>query len=237
MEKGRCAVTLTASSGVLLDFGGHGCAIDALHGKKTRSWSTVTPDMLPALWSAFGPEGPELVLATHGHPDHFSPVLWGEALRRWSGAVFISPEGGGRTIAPMGLTFRCRVGDMELEARRLTHEGREYADTPHWGYLISCLGVTVLHAGDCAVCAPELADWLDGRRPDIAVLDFPWLTLSRGRRFAEEVIRPEHLFLCHLPFAPDDTEGYRAAAMAAAAGETVIPDVRCLLEPFQRETI
>ena len=45
MEKGRCAVTLTASSGVLLDFGGHGCAIDALHGKKTRSWSTVTPDM------------------------------------------------------------------------------------------------------------------------------------------------------------------------------------------------
>jgi L-ascorbate metabolism protein UlaG (beta-lactamase superfamily) len=230
----KVKVTLTASSGVLLDFGGEGCAIDALHDEKQRSWSTVTPDMLPGIWTAFGPEGPELVLATHGHPDHFSSGLWAQAQERWQGAAFVSPAGGGRTVNPAGLSS-FSVGGIRVETRPLPHEGAEYAGTPHYGYLVECGGFTVLHAGDCAVAAAELETWLAGRSPDLAVLDFPWLTLTRGRKFTEEVIRPKHLLLCHLPFAADDIDGYRAAAASAAGRESVIADVRCLTRPFQTE--
>jgi L-ascorbate metabolism protein UlaG (beta-lactamase superfamily) len=138
-------------------------------------------------------------------------------------------------VRPLGGSFGFSVGELTVEARRLPHEGREYADTVNWGFLLTCGGFTVLHAGDCAVGAPELASLLDGREPDLAILDFPWFTLSRGRRFTEETVRPKHLLLCHLPFAEDDSEGYRPAAAAAAQRTSSIDDVRCLMEPFQRE--
>lgn len=228
------AVTLTANAGVLMRFPcGAGCAVDALHDEKQRGWSTVTPEMLPRIWSAFGPEGPGLVMATHSHPDHFSPRLWAEARKMWPGAVLVSPEGEEGALRPQGELFSFEAGGFSVEARRLPHEGREYAGVPHYGYLISREGFTVLCAGDCAVCAPALAEWLGGRRPDLAILDFPWLTLTRGRRYTEDIIRPRRLFLCHLPFEGDDLGGYLPAALAAAGKETEIGDVRCLTRPFE----
>ena len=59
-------------------------------------------------------------------------------------------------------------------------------------------GFRVLVTGDCKLCAPELAEFLQEDGPvDLAILDFPWLTLPRGRRFVQEHIRPKALLVCH----------------------------------------
>ena len=48
-----------------------------------------------------------------------------------------------------------------------------------------------------------------------AVMPFPWVTLPKGRAFVEEVIRPRHLLVHHLPLPEDDLYGYRPATEAA----------------------
>ena len=71
---------------------------------------------------------------------------------------------------------------------------------------------------------------------DLAILDFPWLTLPWGRRFVQEHIRPKTLLVCHLPFSGDDLYGYRTAALKSAPLLENV-DVRLLQEPLQQETL
>lgn len=231
-----CEISLTANAGVLTVFGGARAAFDALHDRIVPGWSALTPGLTARVWPAFGPAGPELVCVTHTHPDHYTADLWAEAHRRWPGAVFVGPVSDGATRVPGPEGLDLAVSGARLEVRRLPHESEAYAGVPHYGYLLTVLGRTLLFPGDCAVAAPALSDWLAGRRIDVAVLNFPWLTLTRGRVFTEEVLRPGHVLLCHLPFAGDDTEGYRDAAVKAAARSRV-PDVRCLLSPLEPERI
>ena len=66
---------------------------------------------------------------------------------------------------------------------------RDSAAVPHYGAILEREGFRILLAGDCAIAAQELADFVDGASIDLAVLPFPWITLPRGRAFVEQVIR------------------------------------------------
>lgn len=81
-----------------------------------------------------------------------------------------------------------------------------------------------------------MAEWLGGRSIDLALLDFPWVTLRRGREFIHRYIRPGHVLVNHLPFQEDEQCNYRSAAeKGAALLRQTVPDVRLLTEPFQTE--
>lgn len=124
-----------------------------------------------------------------------------------------------------------------MDFMRLTHEGEQYREVPHYGCILEYDGFRVLIAGDCAVADPQLRDFIGGRPIDLALLNFPWVTLRKGRHFIEQAIRPEHLVVYHLPFPHDDRWGYRDAAVKGAGQLQGVPDVRLLLEPFQREIL
>ena len=146
----------------------------------------------------------------------------------------------GDDTAGLMLTNPNTVGifdDNILEITRLVHEGALYKDVPLYGCILEYDGFRVLITGDCAVADPKVADFVNGRHIHLALLNFPWVTLRKGRRFVEEVLRPDHLLVYHLPFAHDDRWGYREAAVKWAAQVTGVPDVRVLLEPFQREIL
>lgn len=233
-----CQVTLSANAGVALDFGGLRVWVDALHDEKVPGFSTVTP----ALWAAMRAHpafaAPDLLFFTHCHPDHFSERLAREALDLWPRAKIVLPEDRfpGQALLS-GRRERVRLPDLTLDFIRLTHEGPRYAGKPHYGCILESRGFRVLLTGDCKLCAPELAEFLQEDGPvDLAILDFPWLTLPRGRRFVQEHIRPRTLLVCHLPFPEDDIYGYRTAALKSAPllGGT---DVRLLEKPFQQEIL
>ena len=161
-----------------------------------------------------------------------------EALDLWPQAKIVLPEDRfpGQALLS-GRRERVRLPELTLGFIRLTHEGPRYADKPHYGCILESRGTRVLITGDCRLCAPELAEFLAEDGPiDLAILDFPWLTLPRGRRFVQEHIRPKMLLVCHLPFSGDDIYGYRAAALKSAPLLEGV-DVRLLSEPFQQETL
>lgn len=233
----HCTITLSANAGILLAWNGHKIWVDALHDKPTDGFSSVSP----ALWAqmrtsaAFAP--PDLLCFTHCHTDHYSRGLAEEAKALWPSAKLVLPQ---REFDDQLLLTgdEARFSDSGLTLRflRLPHEGAAYAAVPHSGLLLSDGRFTILISGDCEVASPTLTRRLDNVPVDLAILDFPWLTLRKGRRYVQEVLRPRHLLLYHLPFPADDTNGYLEAARRAVE-LTDLPDVRLLSRPLQQELV
>lgn len=230
-------ITFSANAGVALRLGGLRLWVDALHEEAVPGFSTLSSQLQAAVESHPDFADPNLIFCTHCHPDHFSHRLIARAMERWPFAEVILPE---RQFESQLLLSRPRellvLPELSLQFVRLPHEGAQYADAAHYGCLLDHGGFRILIVGDCAVASPVLREFLLETGPvDLALLTFPWITLSRGRRFIREFIRPRHLAVCHLPFEQDDLYAYRRAALKAAE-ELPAEDLRLFLNPLQQES-
>lgn len=229
-------LTLNANAGLALQLADKRIWIDAAHSEKIPGMSALTEEQWQAALHHPAFAAPDLMFFTHCHGDHFSADRAAEAARLWPRAVLALPEQHleGQTLLS-GNRLRVRAGNTEFLFLRLTHEGAEYADVPHYGLLIDDGGYRILFTGDCEVASPELERQLDGTPVDLVVVDFPWVTLRKGREYLRDVLRPRQIAVCHLPFPADDGMGARQAALRAAA-QLPFAQVRLFLEPFQSET-
>lgn len=214
----RIKLTLSANAGGALHFGGHRLLIDALHSRKVPGFSTLDEKRQTAVFAHPDFVCPELICVTHCHPDHYSGELVERARALWPHAMVLLPE-------PTVLTF----GDMQIRYFPLPHDGAEYANTPHYGILLTCGGKNILIPGDCRLADETLLQAVDGRQIDLAILNFPWLTLKKGRECLHKQLQPKNCVFWHLPFAEDDLNGYRRSAEAA---QSQYP-VALLCDPFQ----
>lgn len=228
------SVTLSANAGVAIAFGGKRIWVDALHTEKQSGFSALTPALQSKMLHCDAFYDPDYICTTHCHPDHHSRALMQAAKQLWPKAKLFLPE---REFADQvlveGETYTFSDGDMTLEFIRLPHEGAQYAHVKHYGLLLQCAGKCILLAGDCATASPALAQALQGRQVDLAILDFPWVTLSKGREFVQTILRPKHLLVCHIPFAEDDVCSYRPAAQKSVEQLTKQMDIRLLWNPLQ----
>lgn len=227
---GNIRVTLSANAGVCVDICGKRVWVDALHDRKVAGFSAVTPQLLSALWDAPAFQQPDAICYTHCHPDHYSRKLTAQARTRWPEAALLLPED-----PVTGAYYDCPLGDVTLRFLRLPHEGAQYADTVHYGLLLLSPAGNVLVSGDCAVAAPELLRAVSGVELDAALLDFPWLTLNRGRAALED-LNAKNILLYHLPLPEDDQNGYLDSA-AKAVNRWQKGNARLLCNPLQTEIL
>ena len=231
----HCRITFSANAGMALQLRNKRILIDALHDKKVPPFSTVSP----ALWEQIRTHpdfvDPDVIFFTHCHEDHYSQALTMEAKRLWPGAVLVLPEQEfGAQYLLYGSETKFVVDEMVFRFLRLTHEGEQYVDVPHYGLLIEGPDFRILIAADCKLANPQLTKFLEGKPVDLAILEFPWITLRTGWNYVEEVLKPRHLLINHIPFPQDDLAGYRDAAIHAAKCRPE-EDIRLLLEPLQQE--
>ena len=226
-----CAVTLTVNADVVLEWRSHVIWVDALHAGGALGFSAVSPALWRQMRNMLPP--PDLLCFTHCHPDHYLFSLASEARALWPTAGIALPQRDfDGQIMLKGERIRLSGGGITLEFLRLPHEGLDNGDTPHYGLLLSDGAFRILIPGDCETASPFLLKHLEGISIDLAILNFPWITLRKGRHCLENVLRPRHLLLYHLPFAEDDVNGYLNAAFHAA--KTInLPDVRLLTRPLQ----
>lgn len=231
----KLSVTLSANAGISLSFGGAVIWIDALHSKKVPGFSTVDPALQQKIFCGGALSPPDVICFTHCHEDHYSRGLTEQAQDRWPGAQLILPRRDfARQTLLQGDDVWETVGGLTLHFFRTVHDGKEYVDVPHYGLLLSDGNHRILIAGDSALAEPRLAQVAGEAPVDTAVLNFPWITLRRGREFVKTCISPRYLCVYHLPFAEDDLNGYRDAARR---GATLLPDVQILDTPLQRAEI
>ena len=222
------SVTLSANAGVALHIGGHRIWVDALHTGKQPGFSTLTPQLQRQMLQVDSFQKPEYICYTHDHPDHYSKQLTEVAQNLNPRAQVLLPE------RDWGTERYFADGDLKLRFVRLPHEGEQYADVLHYGLIISCQGYNVLLSGDCAVASDALANGIKDIPIHLALLDFPWATLQKGRKFLQQYLVGAQIALIHLPFAEDDGNDYRIAAANAAK---LIPNCQLLCDPFETKRI
>ena len=233
---GSITVTLSANAGVAIQIAGKRIWVDALHSKKVPSFSTVSQELLIKLLNAPEFENPDAICYTHCHPDHFSREQTLQVLGKWPEAKIYLPQlQFPQQLLVEGEHPEFTLGDVTLRFLRLPHEGEHYADVVHYGLLLLSSRGNVLISGDCAVAAPELLEAVAGIPLDAAVLDFPWLTLNRGRA-ALESLNVKQILLYHLPFPEDDKNGFLDSAIKAA-DRWKKRNIKLLCNPLQTETI
>jgi L-ascorbate metabolism protein UlaG (beta-lactamase superfamily) len=218
-------VTLSANAGVSIQIGHHLIWVDTLHEDKQAGFSAVSTELFQKILSSDAFAAPEYICVTHDHPDHYSHRLVSRAWELWPA-----------TKLCIAKPIRINDGDLALEFIRLPHEGKQYAAVEHYGILISAYGKNILIAGDCETASPALKEAVGERTVDLAILNFPWVTLSKGRTFLTQTLKPKHILLCHLPFAQDDVNGFRKSAQRNAQLLSQM-DVRLLSEPLQTEIV
>ena len=213
-------VLYLGNEGVLISDGGRRVAIDALFGSGLADYQTVPETERTALESAQRIYGEiDLVLATHGHADHFDAAAVARHLAANPDALFVSTPFAVSAVTnlPDGAALAPRTRAL-LPAEGSTHEtiawrgvrvsvhqlhhGRELAKpVESLGFLVEIGGRRILHLGDTEATGDELAAALGRERGRIDLLLVPyWRLLSAdGRAELQRVLEPRKTAAFHVP--------------------------------------
>lgn len=219
---------LSANAGVCLCLGGQKVWVDALHRHSVSGFSSVDEGLFDSWMASFAVRAPDAICYTHCHPDHFSKDLTLLATKEYPNARLFLPEkmfDWQELVA--GECFEANLGALQLRFIKLPHEGEQYRDCLHYGILITAGDKRILIPGDCRLTDAALANAISGLDIDVALLDFPWLTLNKSKAFVATHIRPKNVILYHLPFEKDDVNGYLSSARRCGDG------IKLLCEPMQ----
>lgn len=196
-----CSITLTANAGCILKIKNRCILLDALHNEKTMDFSTLSCEMTERVFDLLRNNPPEFIAVTHRHPDHYSKPLIGRAMAEFPKARLIMPQKSETVYGP----------DWELLCVPLKHMG---SDEYNSGFLLKTRSISIFTAGDGDMKDAEVRKFCGGLRPDLALLNFPWLTTKAGREALKD-LQPRELVLLHMPLEEDDRWGYNKAAKAA----------------------
>ena len=231
----RCKITLVCNAGIVLEVGRTVIWSDVLHNNKAPRFSTVGPELADKVIDGGTVPGPDLLLYSHCHRDHYSRDLTERALTKWPQAQLVMPRedfpGKQQLLNQEEQEWFFR--GLRFRFGRLTHQGEQFADIINYGTIINANGFRILMAGDCTVDTDELESFVGQEHIDLAILSFPWVTRPSGREAIDEAIRPDRLVIYHLPFAEDDWAGLRTHTAGWATYIHNIADVRLLWEPWQ----
>ena len=210
-------VLLTANAGALICRGGKKVLVDALHCTKTYQFSRVPDELLKAIAGGVGDFADvDLLLYTHDHPDHYSKIWTQRCLERNPNLQMVSPirdfadrEGVHLITHPKE---ELEIAGIQVTCKKIQHDGSKYAGVPNYAYLLDLKGCHILLLGDGMLDAGAVRSAVEDWEVHLAILNFPFLTLKRGREIMEQAIRAQKYLFFHLPSIEDDVNGYAASA-------------------------
>ena len=205
----RCSVYHTANAGVYVESGSLRFLLDALPRHAVNGFEALTAQQAEVLLDTILP--PELFLVTHCHPDHYSDTFTALATERFPGMEVIRPW------LDISRSQLARAS-YRVQWFPLRHAHQESApQVQNYGYLLQTPELRIFCPGDADPRFPEVFELVDGLCPDLAILNFPWVTLPSARR-ALQAMAPRRIVLTHLPPASHDPLGFHRAVERAAAG-------------------
>lgn len=227
----------TANAGVLLRLPGFFGAVDAFHNKRTPPFSPVPTELMETLSSNGLLSGLQSVIVSHCHPDHCTLPEIRSAMALAPNAVLLAPEPlMDHQVLLTGPACHVHTDNVSMHFYRMRHDGLKYRSKALYGVVLDTGGRRVLMPGDCVDHA-DVERMTDSKETDVAILNFPWITLPKNRLFVDNVLRPKHLVIFHLPSPGDDTEGFLTATLKMADRLKHIQDVRILTHPGQEELL
>ncbi len=211
----KVKIALSANAGIALAVANVRIWVDFLHNSQVPGFSCMSSETLD-LVRCGKIQAPDILCVTHIHPDHCNVKLVKEFAGQNPDTKVLAPEKiTDDTVLVYGERFSYSLGDLQIQWLKLPHDGHLYRDCVHYGLLISVLDKHILIPADCAMGSDALGELVKELPVDAAFLNFPWITLKKGREFLAEVMKPKQVVVYHLPFAEDDCNRYRESAQKA----------------------
>ena len=216
--KAPLSLTYVANSGVLAAAGNVKVLIDALFDKPNPEYRAPAPEVLEKITKGTTPfDGVKAAFVTHNHPDHFDARVAIRFLETCRDALVVAPADAvaemrgaaadwarveRRVISidvAIGEQVTRNVGPIKVTAFRTPHSGGSDSPT-NIMYLLEFNGWRLFHEGDSPGNVEEYERLgLGSARVDLALVHF-WFPLEPNcARFLQEVLRPAHFALTHLP--------------------------------------
>ena len=230
---------LTANAGLLLNIEGKTVLLDAVHTGSQR-FSGVTDDVLDTVISGGGDFAHiDYMIITHDHPDHVSLRHVSRFLKSHPETAVFSPLKNiyGEHVYQLFLpSEKYSFGEDSFYFRNLVHDGIEYRDVRNYGGVMSIAGRKISFFGDAGIENIQLTDELSGGF-DLAIYNFPFLTLTKGREIIKKM-HPEECIICHIPFDYDDINGYYDSVQRVyEKHELNLPPMHVMREELKKEII
>lgn len=211
----------SVNSGLYLWDGKTGILVDCIHSGPEQGFSAMPVFLEKQLKEHTGLfSHVNGALFTHLHRDHFQrdglaklldvpepPQVYGPGLLETSAPVQMLRGG----------IFWVQFPGAQVFGMDTVHDGAQYRADPHQSYLICLGGESFFIAGD-ATLTPEdasvLSDFPSGE-VTAGFFNLYQLASPQGQEFIR-ILKPERIFLIHLPFREDDRYHYRSLARQIA---------------------
>lgn len=219
MNKDDIKLWHVANAGVILGLGNFNIGIDILCDQikpyrltpQEVENQVLDPEICPKL---------DYLIITHEHGDHFSRQKLINFLKGQPQVKVIS----NKTVAEeLGEYLDCsnlviagknrtestivRDGDIELRVFHSTHMGALYKEVINLCTIINWKGKKLLIPGDAEPRELLAGENLKDQKIDLMIVPFPYITLNSVRKAAKEKLRPDHIFVLHLPSEKHDRDG------------------------------
>jgi L-ascorbate metabolism protein UlaG (beta-lactamase superfamily) len=203
----RLEIVPIANAGVLLRCGADAMLVDALFREGVAGYETVAAAQRDALETGAGPfAGVRLILATHGHRDHFDPQAVARHLERNPRAEFWGTRetaGSVRILHPLRVREIGRHAARAFEGGRVTffpvpHNAPHRTTVEHSALLVEFCGQGVFFSGDAELEPVDFGTVREARpRIDVAVVPWWFLTARAGRTIVDTILQPAALWAVH----------------------------------------
>ncbi|MEP2026546.1 MAG: MBL fold metallo-hydrolase [Reichenbachiella sp.] len=210
--------TYIANSGVLIQSGSINILIDAFFTDGKGRFLTPESSQLDAMVAGRPPyNNLSLALATHAHPDHFSPQQIGKLLFTnkklnclATPQVVDSIEAvmddfesiHDRTLTfPLSRSWKTYTQEgLTVQAAYARHAGKSNAKIQDLIFIIEINGKKILHLGDADMDTDRFEELkLDFEEIDIAFVPFWYMTNFYGGEFVRQHIAAKKVVAVHIP--------------------------------------
>lgn len=203
----------SVNAGLYLWDGESGLLIDGIHDGREDGFSPMPAALAEQLRTRTGLFAHlNGVIFTHWHLDHFHPQGL-VALQRFPQPPVIYGPGRCGPSVPVRANrrgqYRLRIGEIDIMAQDVLHDGKPFYNHPHQSLLIRMGGENIFVAGDAllkGVSADDFRPDGDGRI-SAGFFNLYQIASLEGQAFIR-ALKPERVFLYHLPFTEDDRYHY-----------------------------
>lgn len=216
-------IALVSNAGLLITYQNTSLLIDGLYEENGHPFSNLSAEVRQDLLEGQGCfRKLDYLLFTHAHPDHFSPELTGEFLRRRPVKGLFLPKPHTAAEETLAETLRERripcvmlsaqtdhaayriEPEITVRAFQTLHLDAKFREVPHFCYLLTFGEKNILLTADVDYTTETLAAAAAYPLDGAFVNPLFFGALSR-RKFFKGTLNAQTIFVYHVPFPEDDS--------------------------------
>lgn len=218
-------VTLTANTGLLLQYGDTKILLDSIYGTQGHRFSNLPQHIWEHIQQGIPPfDHISYLLFSHDHPDHFCAnrtniYLQKQQVKGLMLSDFVSMTDENKALfaqiqkqnIPCVLLQKENVKqiryalqkDIQCKAYAMRHQGKIYENVPHFCFLLAVAGKRFLFTADVDFVEEDFSVFAD---MDLSAMFVNPLFLhsKEGKFVLTDICKPKQVVVYHIPFLSDD---------------------------------